>query len=342
MRLLIFVLLLQSFLFSNTLKISNFVDYIDIEVLKDFATKYNVEIIYDTHAYSEDIYNKLLDNSESYDVAFITSHYIQKLKKKNLLSKIEKSKLVNYKNMDQQFLQANFKNVEEYAVTYFWGSVGLYVNENKINRDFDSWDDLWSKDLKKSILISKEPLDVFAIVLKSLGFNVNTTNENEIKKAYEKLLLLIPNIKEISPGNVPTYFTQNDFIAGMIFNGDAKIISDELKEYKYIYPKEGALVWADGIIIPANCKNKELAYKFIDYILDGKVSANIANKIGYALANNEAKKYMPSSYLEDYIIYPNEKQLQNSEILIDNEQIHKLILEYWEKFLVEYEKYQDR
>jgi spermidine/putrescine transport system substrate-binding protein len=112
-----------------------------------------------------------------------------------------------------------------------------------------------------------------------------------------------------------------------MFNGDAKIISDELKEYKYIYPKEGTLLWADGIIIPENSKNKELAHKFIDFILDGKVSANIADKIGYALANNEAKKYMPKSYLEDYLLYPSTSQIKNSDILNDNENTHKLILD---------------
>lgn len=342
MRFFIWFLLLSGFLFAQTLKISNFVDYIDVEVLKDFATKYNVDIIYDTHADSEVIYNKLINKSDSYDVVIITSHYIQKLKNQNLVSQIDKSKIINYKNVDQKFLDLNFKNVENYTLTYFWGSIGLYVNQNKLHRNFDSWNDLWSADLKKSILISKEPLDVFAIVLKSLGYSANTTNEQEIKKAYEKLLLLIPNIKEISSGNVPTYFSQNDFSSGMMFNGDAKIISDELKEYKYIYPKEGALLWADGIIIPENSQNKELAHKFIDFILDGKVSAQIADKIGYALANNEAKKYMPKSYLGDYIIYPSEKQLKNSEILTDNETTHKLMLEYWEKFLVEYQKYQGK
>lgn len=342
MKFFIWFFMFSSLLFAQTLKISNFVDYIDIEVLKDFASKYDVEIIYDTHADSEVIYNKLINNSETYDVVIITSHYIQKLKKRDLIIPIDKTKLTNYKNVDQKFLEGNFKDVENYTTTYFWGSIGLYVNQNKLSRNFDSWNDLWSTELKKSILVSKEPLDVFAIVLKSLGYSANTTNEQEIKKAYEKLLLLIPNIKEISSGNVPTYFTQNDFSSGMMFNGDAKIISDELKEYKYIYPKEGTLVWADGIVIPTNSSNKELAHKFIDFILDGKVSAKIANKIGYALANHEAKKYMPKSYLNDYIIYPNEKQLKNSEILTDNETTHKLILEYWQKFLAEYEKYQGK
>lgn len=342
MRFFVLCILASSFLFAQTLRISNFVDYIDVEVLKDFASKNNVEIVYDTHSDSEEAYNKLINNTDSYDVVILTSHYIQKLKKKNLISKIDSSKLSNYKNVDQKFLELNFKGVEEYAITYFLGSIGLYINQNKLNRNFDSWNDLWSNELKKSLLISKEPLDVFAIVLKSLGYSANSTNEEEIKKAYEKLVLLIPNIKEISSGNVPTYFTQNDFIAGMMFNGDAKIISDELKEYKYIYPKEGTLLWADGIIIPENSKNKELAHKFIDFILDGKVSANIADKIGYALANNEAKKYMPKSYLDDYLLYPSTSQIKNSEILNDNENTHKLILEYWQKFLDEYAKYQDK
>ena len=136
--------------------------------------------------------------------------------KVELIIEIEKDKLTNYKNIDQKLLEANFKDTKNYLVPYFWGSIGLYINQNKTNKNFYSWNDLWSADLKKSILISKEPLDVFAITLKSLGYSANTTNEQEIKKAYEKLLLLIPNIKKMGSGNAPTYFAQNDFIAGIL------------------------------------------------------------------------------------------------------------------------------
>lgn len=319
-----------------TLRISNFVDYIDIEVLKEFASKNSIEIIYDTHASSEEAYNKILKGENVYDIVIITSHYIQKLQNEGLIVKLEKEKLTHYSNLNQAFLKKYFYEVDEYTATYLWGSVGLYLNQAKIKGTFSSWNDLWSSQLNNSVLISNEPLDVFAVALKSLGYSANSTNAQEIKQAYEKLLLLIPNIKEISSGNIPTYFTQNDFMAGMMFSGDAKVISDELSYYKYIYPKEGALIWADGMVIPNNSQNKELAHAFIDFLLEAQTSAKIASYTGYALANDAAKKHISQNDLEDIIVNPSLHELKNSEILHNHLETHELIMEYWKQFIDAY------
>mgnify|MGYP002147582246 CR=1 FL=1 len=155
------------------------------------------------NSYEGNLYNELITRGiEGFDNLQILEEVIKIIliskssKWKNLIIEIEKDKLSNYKNIDQKILESNFRDTKNYLVPYFWGSTGLYINQSKTNKNFYSWNDLWSADLKKSILISKEPLDVFAISLKSLGYSVNTTNEQEIKKAYEKLLLLIPNIKK--------------------------------------------------------------------------------------------------------------------------------------------------
>lgn len=336
MKYLFFLLLFPYVVMATTLRISNFVDYIDIEVLKEFASKNNIEIIYETHPSSEEAYNKILKSDNAYDIVIITSHYIQKLQNEGLIEKLEKNQLPNYQNLNQAFLKKYFHKVDEYTATYLWGSVGLYLNQKKISGKFSSWNDLWTDELKNSILISNEPLDVFAVALKSLGYSANTTNEEEIKQAYNKLLRLIPNIKEISSGNVPTYFTQNDFIAGMMFSGDAKVISDELTYYKYVYPQEGALIWADGMVIPSNSQNKALAHAFINFIIEAKTSAKIASYTGYALANDEAKKHISQNNLQDNIINPSSNELENSEILYNHSQTHTLILEYWKQFIDAY------
>jgi spermidine/putrescine transport system substrate-binding protein len=336
MKYLFLLLVCPYLLVASTLRVSNFVDYIDIEVLKEFASQNGVEIIYDTHASSEEAYAKILKGDNAYDVVIITSHYIQKLQNEGLIVKLEKEQLSHYKNLNQEFLKKYFYNVDDYSVTYLWGSIGLYLNQKKISGKFSSWNNLWEANLKESVLISNEPLDVFAVALKSLGFSANTTNAQEIKQAYEKLLLLIPNIKEISSGNVPTYFTQNDFMAGMMFSGDAKVISDELSYYKYVYPNEGAIIWADGMVIPKNSSNKQLAHAFINFIIDSKISGKIASYTGYALANDEAKKYISPKDLKDNRVYPSSLELENSEILSNHSQTHELILEYWKQFIQKY------
>jgi spermidine/putrescine transport system substrate-binding protein len=125
-------------------------------------------------------------------------------------------------------------------------------------------------------------------------------------------------------------------MAGMMFSGDAKVISDELSYYKYIYPKEGALIWADGMVIPNNSQNKELAHAFIDFLLEAQTSAKIASYTGYALANDAAKKHISQNDLEDIIVNPSLHELKNSEILHNHLETHELIMEYWKQFIDAY------
>lgn len=176
------------------------------------------------------------------------------------------------------------------------------------------------------------------IALKSLGYSANSENTNEINKAHDSLIELIPNIKDISSSNAITYFIANDFVAGMAFSGDAKLIMDNSKDFEFIYPKEGALKWADGIVILKDSKNKDLAYKFIDFIIDSKNSARIGNETGYAVSNKFSMKYINEKDLSNNITYPNESNLLKSEILIENENTYARIVESFEDFKKEYNK----
>ena len=334
MKSLFFILILINCLFAEqrVLRISNFIDYIDVELLKDFAYENDIKIIYDIHEVNEDIFAKVKDKND-YDLIIISSNYITKLEKLN--------KLENYSNINQDFLQTNFSNSMTYTIPYLWGTVGLLYNKKLVKEPITKWSDLWREEFKDSILLSNEPADVMAITLKSLGYNANNSNKEEITKAYEKLIKLIPNIKDISSSNAITYFITNNFTAGMAFSGDAKLIIDNSSDFEFIYPKEGALKWADGMVILKDSPNKDLAYKFIDFIIDEKNYAKIGNKTGYAISNEISMKYINDSDLSNTITYPNQKNLLNSEILLDNENTYINIVENFENFKKEYIKNKD-
>lgn len=331
----IIIMITSLFAQQRILKISNFIDYIDVELLKDFAYENNIKIVYDIHEVNEEIYTKI-NKKNDYDLLIVSSNYITKLKKLNKLEKLNPNNLKNYSNINQIFLQSTFINSFEYTIPYLWGTVGLIYNKKLVKEPIEKWDDLWRDEFKNSILLSNEPADVIGITLKSLGYSANSTNEQEINKANEKLKELIPNIKDISSANAITYFITNNFAVGMAFSGDAKLILDNSKDFEFIYPKEGALKWADGMVILKDSKNKDLAYKFIDFIIDDKNSAKIGNTTGYAISSETSKRYLDEKDLSNKVTYPNEKSLLNSEILFNNEDTYMNILEKFENLKKEY------
>lgn len=342
MKYFFYILMIITCVFAEqrVLKISNFIDYIDVEVLKDFAYQNDLKIIYDIHEVNEDIFAKVKKNND-YDLVIISSNYVTKLEKLNKLEKIDPNNLKNYSNINQDFLQTNFINSKDYTIPYLWGTVGLIYNKKLVKEPITRWNDLWKDEFKNSILLSNEPADVLGMALKSLSISANSTNGEEINKANEKLIKLIPNIKDISSGNAITYFITNGFAVGMAFSGDAKLIIDNSEDFEFIYPKEGALKWADGMVILKDSPNKDLAYKFIDFIIDEKNYAKIGNKTGYAISNDISKKYINNDDLSNTITYPNQENLLNSEILLDNENTYKSIVENFENFKKEYIKSKD-
>lgn len=328
MRYLVCLIMIFSFSLAEqlTLKISNFSEYIDIELLKDFVYKNDIKLVYNIHESNEAIFKKIEEKND-YDLVIVSSNYISKLKNMDKLEEIDTSKLNNYQNIDTNFLKTNFNNSKDYTIPYLWGTIGLIYNKNLVKQPITKWSDLWRDEFKNSILISNEPTDVFGITLKSLGYSANSTNIEEIDKAYNKLIELSPNIKDISSTNIGSYFIENNFSAGMVFSGDAKLIMNYSNNFDFIYPKEGALKWADGMVILKNQRNKDLAYKFIDFIIDEKNMTRLANTTGYDISN--------TLLANDIAI---NKNLKNSEILVDRDISNISIEEKFQNFKNEYKK----
>lgn len=101
MKYLFYTFLIITSLFSEqrVLKISNFIDYINIDLLKEFAYQNDIKIIYDIHEVNEEIYSKIKENND-FDLLILSSNYITKLAKIDKLEKIDISKLKNYSNIN--------------------------------------------------------------------------------------------------------------------------------------------------------------------------------------------------------------------------------------------------
>ena len=324
-KIFILFFILSCSLFGNKqLKILNWPEYIDVNIIKEFTSKTAIEVEYTIYNNNEDLIKKL-KTQNNYDVVFPSSSYLSKMINQKLLSKLETSKLQNYHQIDKFYLDKKFQN---YSLPYTWGTTSIIFNNNKVK--LNSFSDLWDKKLQNKLFILNDMSDMFAIALNTLNIDINTQNEKDIQKAYTKLIELIPNIKGFYSNSekLSIDFINENAYAAIVYNGDISNMIQN-KNYKYIYPKEGALLWVDTICIASSSINKPEAYQFIDFIISKEKSLQNFQEIGYAIPNKNLKY--------ESVIYPNQQEKEKLKRVVIGEN-EELYMNYWEMFLTKLSK----
>jgi spermidine/putrescine transport system substrate-binding protein len=81
----------------------------------------------------------------------------------------------------------------------------------------------------------------------------------------------------------------------------------------FSFPAEGFALYADNAAILRESKHKELAYAFVDYLLEAKIAADIASEMRTATANAAARALLAPEQRENTVLYPNRETLARGE-----------------------------
>jgi len=348
---LVFLALLSSIVANQKeLTIYNWSAYMPNSVLINFTKETGIKINYSTYDSNEEMYEKLkTPQGAGCDIVFPSSYYVSRMIREGLLEKLDKTKLNNYANIDPKLLSGAFDPQNEYSVPYLWGSTGITYNTALTYGDIDSWSDLWDERYKQSVLLNDDMREVFGMALKVLGYSPNSINPKEIEAAYNKLLELKPNIKLYDSESQKKRYLDEEVKLGMNFSGEGFMAKEENQEDKisqllfgdevdekserkmlyYVYPKEGALMWMDSLVIPKGAKNIENAHIFINYILKPEVAKAISQEIGYASPNLKAIELLDKSTRSNRTIYPTKENLKNSSFQVDIGDALAIYEKYW-------------
>ncbi len=142
----------------------------------------------------------------------------------------------------------------------------------------------------------------------------------------------MPNVKLFNSESPKQVYLSKEVVAGMNFNGENFMANEESPDIKYVYPKEGILLWVDSLVIPKNAKNVENAHLFINYLLRAEVSKVVSQELGYASPNLKTPNLLPKEVRNNRIVYPLPEDLLNSEFQVDfGDEALKVYEKYWEK-----------
>lgn len=302
-------------------RVYNFGEYIDPQILKDFEKETGIHVVYDTYEITEDLYVKIKKGSLNVDVIVPSDYMIERLRKENMLEKIDFSNVPNIKNIDERLHKAPYDPTGEYSVPYFWGTMGICYNKKKIQDKMDSWDVLWNEKYKGNILMLDSSRDSIGIALKKSGYSMNSRNLKELEKAKELLVSQKPLVHSYLLDGMVDAMTGNESDIAVMYSGYAYAAMRENADLEYVIPKEGSQIWEDSIAIIKGAKNKENAEKFINYMLDAEVAAKNASFVGAPTPNLEARKLLPEAERNSKVLYPDLDKVPPLEALKDPEDI---------------------
>ena len=270
-----------------------------------------VRVNYDTYASNEDMYAKLSAGAVSYDVVVPSDYMIARMAKEGLLLELDFANIPNYENIDDDFKGLFYDPDAKYTVPYTYGVTGVIWDANQVDEsDAQGWDLLWNEKYAGRILSFNNPRDAFGTAQYKLNLDVNSTDKADWDKAYDALMVQRPLLYGQVMDEIYNLMESGEAAIGVYYAGDYFTMVDAQADgvdLQFYYP-EPTNYFIDAMCIPKCCQNKELAERFINFMLDRDAAVANAEYTYYASPNRTV--YTDPEYIEEMgedvmeILYP--------------------------------------
>lgn len=323
---------------SNVVNVYTFGEEIPNSVISQFEKETGIKVNYSSFETNEIMYSKLrATNHPGYDVVEPSSYYVDRMRHQNMLEKLDKTRLPEYKNLDPVFLNVRYDPHSDYSVPFVWGMTGIFTNTNYFPAsEVVRWSDLFNKKYFNQLMILDDPREAFSMALLMLGYPINDTNPAHIKQAYQKLRTLMPNIRLFNTDAVASILIDEDAAIGIAWNGDLARARVENAKLNFVYPQEGFEIWVDNFAILKNAPHRDNAYQFINFLMRPEIAKKVSMEISYSTANLAAKNLLPAEIKNDPVLYPSPEVLSHGQFEVDiGDATYALLEKYWEQLKME-------
>lgn len=262
------------------------------EVYAPFEKEFNCEIVTETGG-TNDRYTKLAADSESsIDVIELSQAMTAKGIEEGLFEDIDLSKIENAGDM---ITAAKTMADAGQGVAYTINSIGIMYNPEAVDFEIKSFDDLWDPRLEGVVSIP-EITTTFGpamVYMASDHAGVDIKSDNG-EAAFNALAELKPNLVKTytKASDLINMFTSGEVAVAIVGDFGVPTIQAANPDLVYVTPD---ITYANfnTISITKNCKNKDLAYAYLNY----RLSPELQTKTGKAL--NEAPTNSKAEFTEE-------------------------------------------
>lgn len=321
---LLFLLLAVSSIlnaYTNKLYVFNWTEYINPEIVKEFEKMYDCAVVEDYFDSNESMLTKIVNATRSYDLVCPSADHVQVMLEMNLLLELDKSKLPNWQHLNPAVLAKlnSFDDAEKYAMPYFWGVTGILYNPEFVDleeNELASWDLFGNSDYKDKLMMLDDAREVVGAALILAGYSVNNFSEEALKAAEKILKEWNNNVAQYHSDAYKNEVPQGDIWIAQAYNGDALQVIREFPNLRFALMKEGTSYWIDSFVMLKNAENKEMAYNFLNFLMEPEIAARNAEWVEYPTPNLTAfNEYVDEEDKKNELIYISDEYLASSHVI---------------------------
>jgi spermidine/putrescine transport system substrate-binding protein len=207
-----------------------------------------------------------------------------RMKRLGYVQKLDKSAMPNVvNNIEPAIAHPDFDPNREYSVPWQSGQVILIYRKDKTGGDLTSINDLFDPKFKGKVTMLTEMRDTVGLVLLGEGVKPEDASLDQVMNAIDK-------VEKASRDGQIRRFTGNEYLhdlpagdsyAILGWSGDAVQLVPENNNISYAQPKEGFMVFTDSMQIPVGAPHAYTAEKFMDFVYQPEVQAQIEAYMQY-------------------------------------------------------------
>ncbi|MBO7252993.1 MAG: extracellular solute-binding protein [Oscillospiraceae bacterium] len=296
-----------------TLNVYNWGQYIadgsddSMEIIAEFERRYpHIKVNYSTYDSNEIMYSKIANGGITVDVIIPSDYMIARLIAEDMLLPLNFDNIPNYQYIDETFRNTAYDPENLYSVPYTWGTVGILYNTKYVDEaDVTGWELLWNEKYAGKILTFGNSRDAFGIAQYMLGYDINTTNEDELRACAQLLMKQKPVLQQYVMDEIFAIMQNEEAWIAPYYAGDCLTMMGENENLAFYLPEhQGFNMFIDAMCIPTCCREKEAAELFINFLCDPEIAGANMDWICYGTPITAAKAYMDPDMINNPVTYP--------------------------------------
>ena len=300
-----------------------------LDIIAAFEEKYpHIKVNYSTYDSNETLYTKLSNGGITVDVIIPSDYMIARMINEDMLLELDFDNIPNYRYIDENFRNTAYDPENKYSVPYTWGTVGIIYNTKYVDEaDVTGWELLWNEKYAGKILMFDNSRDAFGIAQFLLGYDINTTDKDQLRSCAAKLLEQKPVVQQYVMDQIYAAMENEEAYIGVYYAGDCMLMTESNENLAFYLPQDqGFNLFIDAMCIPACAQEKEAAELFINFLCEPEISGANMDYICYGSPLSAAKEYMEDYLAESEVVYPAQEILdKGSSYLFLPEEISRFV-----------------